>query len=221
MSRSPLRSSRVNGPFPPVSDPHPKGLRKNTGRTSLSATQSTLGSTLITTCSCEHSAMKVIHQADQTSRSVCRSLRAIPPPDDLGTTQAGRNRIDHSHAGFPQGLLTRRICSYLVSYWLTNTIDRIVKDAPNSSGVALELPALPHTTCGVGTSLSPTDGIGRCKAALAARPGRRLTMVVSEARAILTCKSPRSTPLPGFLRQKTDTYDLRTASWSRLPCGTE
>ena len=63
-------------------------------------------------------------------KSVCRSLRAIPPPDDLGTTQAGRYRIDHSHAGFPQGLLTRRFSSYLVSYWLTNAIDRIVKETP-------------------------------------------------------------------------------------------
>jgi len=36
-------------------------------------------------------------------------LRAIPTPVDLGTAQAGRLRIDHSHAGFPQGFMTRRI----------------------------------------------------------------------------------------------------------------
>jgi hypothetical protein len=60
-------------------------------------------------------------------------LRAIPPPDDPGTTQIGRDRIDHSHAGYPQGLLTRRFSSYLVSYWLTNAIDRIVKETPAAS----------------------------------------------------------------------------------------
>ena len=187
MSRSPSGSSRMNGSSQSGFRSSPKGLRKNTGRTSLFAVpdELPLGNPLTPT------------------RSVCRSLRAIPPPDDLGTTQAGRNRIDHSHAGFPQGLLTRRFSSYLVSYWLTNAIDRIVKETtPRRTRDAPELPARPLTTCGGGCFAlihrrhRPVQGC-----IIAARPGRRLTMVVSEAKAILTRKAPRSTPLSNFFPQ--------------------
>jgi hypothetical protein len=141
-------------------------------------------------------------EAIQPVSSECRSLRAIPPPDDLGTTQAGRNRIDHSHAGFPQGLSTRRICSYLVSYWLTNAIDQIVKEPPHAGRELL-----------LNFSTTAHDLMRRCFALIyrhhrpvqycrvAARPGRRLTLVISEAKVILTRKSPRSTPLKGFFTQ--------------------
>jgi hypothetical protein len=104
-------------------------------------------------------------------QSECRSLRAIPPPDDLGTTQAGRYRIDHSHAGFPQGSLTRRFSAYLVSYWLTNAIDRIVKETPH---VKRRLHrqyqhCLTRPAAGI-ASPSSTDAIGRCKAAVGSSP---------------------------------------------------
>jgi hypothetical protein len=44
-----------------------------------------------------------------------------------GTTQVRRFRINYSHAGFPQGFIntTNLISS---SIWLTNAIDRIVKE---------------------------------------------------------------------------------------------
>ena len=122
-------------------------------------------------CSCEPRSTQDDPVSIRPPKSECRSLRAIPPPDDLGTTQAGRYRIDHSHAGFPQGLLTRRFSSYLVSYWLTNAIDRIVKETPHVElRVAPEIPALPHTTCGGDVSLLSTDAIGRCKAAISSSP---------------------------------------------------
>jgi len=46
-----------------------------------------------------------------------------------GTTQVRRFRINYSHAGFPQGFIntTNLISS---SFWLTNAIDRIVKEQP-------------------------------------------------------------------------------------------
>ncbi len=157
MSRLPLGSSRMNESFPSGFRSSPQGLRKNTGRTSLR----------VDFCRVFLAASpSVIHE------NVCRSLRAIPPPDDLGTTQVGRDRIDHSHAGFPQGLLTRRFSSYLVSYWLTNAIDRIVKETPQSpnEGLRQSLPARPYTTWRRGASLSSTDTIGRCKAAIRSSP---------------------------------------------------
>ena len=40
-------------------------------------------------------------------------LRAIPAPPDLGTAQVRALRIDHSHAGFPQGFMTRRILIFV------------------------------------------------------------------------------------------------------------
>ena len=78
--------------LPTGSDPHPKGLRKKTGRTSLLMDQTRL------TWQLAPSGPSI-----RPTRNVCRSLRAILPPFDLGTTQAGRYRIDRSHAGFPQG----------------------------------------------------------------------------------------------------------------------
>ena len=46
------------------------------------------------------------------------SMRAIPPPRNLGTAQTEAAGINRSHAGFPQGSITRRISnlSRLVSY---------------------------------------------------------------------------------------------------------
>src|SRR5690349_11127882 len=73
----------------------------------------------------------------------CRSCEPSPRRRTGGPPRSGRVRIDHSHAGFPQGFMTRRIrgdagtrpappaLSSSRCVWLTNAIDRIVKD-PNA-----------------------------------------------------------------------------------------
>jgi hypothetical protein len=65
-----------------------------------------------------------------------------------------------------KGQLTRRIYAYLVSSWLTNAIDRIVKELPlnqtrGSASNALAAALDPKRHC----LASSTDTIGRCKAA--------------------------------------------------------
>ena len=66
-----------------------------------------------------------------------------------------------------KGNLTRRIYSYLVSFWLTNAIDRIVKELPlaqTGSSVRIADPtALDPERHSLASS---TDTIGRCESAL-------------------------------------------------------
>ena len=109
-------------------------------------------------------------------------------------------RIDHSHAGFPQGSLTRRFSSYLVSYWLTNAIDRIVKETPHATKVAPDQHA--HTTCGGDASLHPPTPSAGARLRLAARPGRRLRWLLAKQRLILTRNLRGQLPSPGFLRSR-------------------
>ena len=132
MSRFPTGTPRRSESFRLVADPRPKGLRKKYWSQFASRGPNEFPARL----RCAGALASLVRQdrvgyPSVPPKSECRSLRAIPPPDDLGTTQAGRYRIDHSHAGFPQGSLTRRFSAYLVSYWLTNAIDRIVKETPH------------------------------------------------------------------------------------------
>ena len=115
MSRSPWRLSCFTRSPSPVSDPHPKGLRKKTGRIRFSQFECfPCGS----------------HPTQQEAcAGPCEPSRRLMT---WGPPRSGVTEIDYSHAGFPQGLLTRRFSSYLVSYWLTNAIDRIVKDHPHA-----------------------------------------------------------------------------------------
>ena len=66
-------------------------------------------------CSCEHSSRKAHRKPLDPMSSVCRSLRAIPPPDDLGTTQAGHFGSTTRTPASLKGSLTRRILSCLIS----------------------------------------------------------------------------------------------------------
>jgi len=77
---------------------------------------------------------KIRNPKSKISRIVCRSLRAIPTSDGLGTTQAGRYRTTTRTPASLKGPLTRRILTFVSFVWLTNAIDRIVKD-----------PRLPHS----------------------------------------------------------------------------
>jgi hypothetical protein len=63
--------------------------------------------------------------------------RPSPTPGNRGTTPAQAFQTDHSHAGFPQGFMTRRILSGYLSLrlWLTNAIDRIVKEPKRRPGM--------------------------------------------------------------------------------------
>jgi hypothetical protein len=66
-----------------------------------------------------------------------------------------------------KGNLTRRISTYLVSFWLTNAIDRIVKELPlaqtgGSARIAGATALDPERHC----LASSTDTIGRCDSAL-------------------------------------------------------
>jgi hypothetical protein len=128
--------------------------------------------------------------ASPPMRNVCRSLRAIPTPVDLRTS--GRAfPDDHSHAGFPQGFLTRRILTF-VSLCLADECHQ-----PNCQRARL-------------APLTSTDGIGRCKVAFEQpNPAVLRTFFCSyfhplpaswaweelrEAKAILTQETRRSTP---------------------------
>ena len=119
--------------------------------------------------------MSLVQQRESWHPSVPRKASAGPcEPSrrlvDLGTTQAGRNRIDHSHAGFPQGLLTRRFSTYLVSYWLTNAIDRIVKETPHVERRLHQLYQYCLHDLRRGCFSSSIDTTGRCKAAVGSSP---------------------------------------------------
>ena len=121
MSRSPLRSSRIHRSFPPVSDPHPKGLRKKTGRTSLR-----------------------IDRINWPGSLRLQDPQFVPPETCAGPCEPSRRQmtwgpprpgVTESTARTPaslKGNLTRRIFTYLVSFWLTNAIDRIVKERTNA-----------------------------------------------------------------------------------------
>ena len=127
----------------PATGPHPKGLRKNAGRTHPSLGQGAgdpLAQDTSESNESDPGRPRGEPSAPPPTKDVCRSLRAIPTPEDLGTTQAGRFRNDHSHAGFPQGFMTRRMSLRMQAgrlhpnlsssrcVWLTNAINRIVKD---------------------------------------------------------------------------------------------
>jgi hypothetical protein len=149
-------------------------------------------------------------------RNVCRSLRAIPTPGDLRTS--GRAfPDDHSHAGFPQGFLTRRILTFVSFYvWLTNAINRIVKEHGAAFMEYLHPlfckrveTYLPRARLASRTSHRRHRPVQGCF--WATQPGRLANMVLfvslillpasgpgvtREAKAILTEETRRSTPYP-------------------------
>ena len=161
MSRSPAGSPRINEVVPPGCRSSPQRVEEKYW-SHFASRGPTISSSPGMLLRALQKAIRI--RPPKASAGPCEPSRRL---DDLGTTQAGRDRIDHSHAGFPQGSLTRRFSSYLVSYWLTNAIDRIVKEHARTSNQELRqtIPARPHTTCGGVASLSSTDAIGRCKAA--------------------------------------------------------
>jgi hypothetical protein len=124
---------------------------------------------------------------------------ALKPGDHPGRAF----QIDHSHAGFPQGFMTRRILSRSLSRCvLADECNR-----PNCQRVAVssggDIPdagtALPdlNRLCFVPIHRyhRPVQGYRT-----AARPGRRLALVFNAATVILSQKTPRSTPLPKIFR---------------------
>jgi hypothetical protein len=152
-------------------------------------------------------------------RNVCRSLRAIPTPDDLRTS--GRAfPDDHSHAGFPQGFLTRRILTFVSFYvWLTNAINRIVKeqvvdpsDTPDPSrrfrpifqepDLSHELP--PMASAGAGLLMSNPP-----------RPSQ--SIVIGVTRVIITNPRPRSNPLCLFSKKRPEKPWIAASSEGRRP----
>ena len=88
--------------------PTHKGLRKNTGRTSLPTKLLAPCYILSFKCPCEHLSEKPSQETFRSMSCVCRSMRAIPMPE-LGTTQSGHfGSTAHTPASL-KGLLTRRI----------------------------------------------------------------------------------------------------------------
>jgi hypothetical protein len=91
MSRSPTGAPRKIGAFQVVADPHPKGLRKNTGRTALPAARLTialaahLGHALASKAATNSKALSPFAPRE-TCAGPCEPSRY---PKDLGTTQAG------------------------------------------------------------------------------------------------------------------------------------
>jgi hypothetical protein len=142
MSRTPVGPRDERGVHP-AAGPHPKGLRKkNWSHDVLAMRVRPTTDSRIT----RESDSSVESSASPPMRNVCRSLRAIPTPVDLRTS--GRAfPDDHSHAGFPQGFLTRRILTF-VSLCLADECHQ-----PNCQRARL-------------APLTSTDGIGRCRATL-------------------------------------------------------
>jgi hypothetical protein len=165
MSRFPSGSSRSSDPFHPGADPRPKGLRKKNW--SQFACRGPNDCPLVFIVPVP---LRAPFNQESWDPPVPRKANAGPcEPSrrlfDLGTTQARCYRIDHSHAGFPQGSLTRRFSTYLVSYWLTNAIDRIVKETPHAARRLHQ--TFQHCLARLALALfrsDPTDAIGRCNA---------------------------------------------------------
>ena len=90
----------------------------------------------------------------------CEPSRRLRPGDHPGRAF----RIDRSHAGFPQGLIdaTNLILSVVAS-WLTNAIDRIVKEqlidrGTHASDIGITIPDLNRLR--FATSHPPTPSAG-------------------------------------------------------------
>jgi hypothetical protein len=205
MSRVPSGSLRRSDRFRRIADPRPKGLRKKNWSQFASrgphVCQLLFARPLPLRASFNKKRTGIHPSPEKRVPVLCEPSRRLIDP---GTTQVGRYRIDHSHAGFPQGSLTRRFSTYLVSYWLTNAIDRIVKETPlHRTGMAPEIPARFRTTClGLVSLLFHRRHRPVQYRIEAACPGRQLTLVISEAKVILTRKSPRSTPHTGIFCEK-------------------
>ena len=154
MSRFLAKLLEIRG-VPTSSDPHPKGLRKKTGRTSL-----------------------LIDRTNWPGSLRLQDPQFVPSETCAGPCEPSRRQmtwgpprpgVTESTARTPaslKGNLTRRIFTYLVSFWLTNAIDRIVKELPlnqtgGSARIALATALDPKRHC----LASSTDTIGRCKAA--------------------------------------------------------
>jgi hypothetical protein len=77
----------------------------------------------------------------------------------------GRMSSRCTHAGSPQGFLTRRNLDYLVSFcvWLTNAIDRIVKEAIPAAVLRPGPPPGSQPPSGIAPRSRPLDAVGRCK----------------------------------------------------------
>src|SRR5262249_37723695 len=111
---------------PPAPGPHPKGLRKKLVAPSF-VSMRTGPMTAHPTALADRPGFAAIRPAAPL-KDVCRSLRAIPT---FGFRWTHRTACPHdrSHAASPQGFLTRRILPSSRCVWLTNAIDRIVKEA--------------------------------------------------------------------------------------------
>ena len=110
MSRSPA-SPAIAAARPPAPGPHPKGLRK----TNWSHRRSIDGDPTddsIPDRPREATRFRS-HPPHRPTKDVCRSLRAIPTPGDLVDPPGRASSDDRSHAGFPQGFLTRRILTFV------------------------------------------------------------------------------------------------------------
>ena len=167
MRRFPVELLEIRG-FPPSSDPHPKGLRKNAGRTSLLVDRTNFP----TGFRPRHALTSLPDRKPSGYPFVPLETCAGPcePSRRQMTWGPPRPGVTESTARTPaslKGHLTRRIYAYLVSSWLTNAIDRIVKELPlnqtgGSARNALATALDPKRHC----LASSTDTIGRCKAAL-------------------------------------------------------
>jgi hypothetical protein len=155
MSRFRPKLLEIRG-FPTGSDPHPKGLRKKTGRTSLLVDR-----TNVPGCFRRQAPQFVPPETCAGPCEPSRRFVAWGPPRLSVTGLTARTPASL------KGHLTRRIDAYLVSSWLTNAIDRIVKERPlaqtgGSARNALATALDPKRYC-----LAPsTDTIGRCESAL-------------------------------------------------------
>ena len=107
MSRSPA-NPRIRGD-PPAPGPHPKGLRKNTGRTAAPRCDRPTTSIPARPRGATRSADHPPHRTHEERVPV---LASHPDASSRGPTGPGcpHNR---SHAGFPQGFLTRRILTFV------------------------------------------------------------------------------------------------------------
>ena len=131
MSRFPSGSSRRSESFLPVADPRPKGLRKKNWSqfASHGPNDFQLGFVGPVPLRASFNKEKVgIHPSPAKRVPVLASHPAALWPGDH-PDRAFTGLTARTPASL-KGQLTRRIYAYLVSSWLTNAIDRIVKELP-------------------------------------------------------------------------------------------
>jgi hypothetical protein len=124
MSRSPA-TARWRGPSSGSRSP-PERVEENAGRTALAYRRRAL---VMVTGRAHLAGRPILRPSASPPHGGRVPVLASHPDAPARWTHRKGRPIDRSHAGSPQGFLTRRILPSSRCVWLTNAIDRIVKES--------------------------------------------------------------------------------------------